>query len=175
MRIEKKYLIREDGKCYPTEALLQIYASVDCLKNDVLNSGRKIKHGYLPIEKGIEIADKLKLPIRFKPTEAGLRDNEGKLFLTSKGDGDLSELKLEERVNKEIFDEAWPLTEGKRIEKVKLVIPYDIYKAEIDVYTDRDLILAKIEVPTEEEAQKLVPLGFDVTADRKYKNKNLAK
>jgi|GEM_PF-2498941 len=52
---------------------------------------------------------------------------------------------------------------------------YSPLTAEIDVYTDRELIVAEIEVPTIEIANSLIPLGKDVSEDSNYKNKNLAK
>ena len=52
---------------------------------------------------------------------------------------------------------------------------YKNYVIDFDVYMDRNLITAEIEVPNLEEADKLVPLGKDVTDDPKYKAINLAK
>ena len=54
-------------------------------------------------------------------------------------------------------------------------MPFEGHTAEIDVYTNRDLIVAEVEVPTLKDAEKLSPLGKDVTTDKKYKNRSLAK
>ena len=50
-----------------------------------------------------------------------------------------------------------------------------MYTVEFDVYTDRDLIVAEIEVPSLDMLASLPVLGKDVTEDKRYKNKNLAR
>ncbi len=173
--IEKKFLLREDGIDYASTEIQTIYSSFEELMKDVLENGKAIKQGYLILTDGQELSDKLDMDFDFKPTEARLRNKAGKLYFTLKGKGGLSRNEVETEVGENLFMMFWPLTENRRVEKVRLDIPYQSHTLEIDVYTDRDLVVAEIEVPTVEEANSLKTLGLDVTEDSKYKNKNLAK
>lgn len=173
--IEKKYVLRENGTNFATDALLHTYDSVEKLKAEVLKKGKMIQQGYLPVPLGLEIIKKLKLQIDFCPTETRLRNKAGSFYFTLKGSGDLSRNEIEIEIQQSIFDEYWEKTAKKRISKVRLEMPFEKYKAEIDVYTDRDLIIAEVEIPTIENAKKLRALGKDVTTNLKYKNKNLVK
>ncbi|MCX6748241.1 MAG: adenylate cyclase [Candidatus Pacearchaeota archaeon] len=140
-----------------------------------LSLGSVIRQGYLPIEQGRRLAEKLKLDLKFQPAEARLRAKTNRYFLTFKGDGTLSREEQETGIEKAIFEEYWLLTGGKRIEKVRFAIPYEGLTAEIDLYRDRDLITAEVECPNIETARKIKPLGKDITEDRRYKNRNLAR
>ena len=173
--IERKYLILEDGIDSSTPQLTQIYPSIDKLRADVHLRGNKIRQGYLDVKEGSRLAQIIDLEQDFEPTEARLRDKEGKLTFTLKGKGGLVRNESEQQIPRAIFDEYWPRTEGKRVEKVRLAIPYENFQLEIDVYTDRNLIVAEIEVPSIEDAAKITTVGKDVTDDPKYKNNNLAK
>jgi CYTH domain-containing protein len=190
--VEVKYLIMEGGKEHIEKGFFILYPPTDATREevyrndsdmiltkallaDVFANGKKIKQGYMPVENGMEIAALIDLEVDFKPSEARLRDKGGKTFLTLKGEGGLTRNEVETEIHKDLFADLWHLTEGRRVEKVRLEKPYGAYKAEIDVYTDRDLIVAEIEVPSEEEAGKLTPIGLDVTEDKRFKNKNLAK
>lgn len=173
--IERKYLIREEGLDYAKDALFQLYESVDSLIDDVYEHGKRIRQGYLPENIGMELATRLQMSVDFDPKEARLRDKDGKFYFTLKGEGGLSRSELETKITSKLFDKYWLGTEGRRIEKVRLKVPYRGHVVEIDVYTDRDLIVAEVDVPTLADAERLVPLGKDVTKDSKYKNKNLAR
>lgn len=173
--IEKKFLLRENGISYVSEKLQTIYPSVEELKKDVLKRGNVIRQGYLSLINGRELSDLLKLEVDFSFSEARLRDRNGKFYFTLKGDGGLSRNELEMELEESCFNNFWLLTENKYIEKVRLDILYQRHTLEIDVYTDRDLIVAEIEVSSSEEANSLSVLGLDVTENPKYKNRNLAK
>jgi len=173
--IEKKYLIMEGENVYDSETLSGLYSTIEKLKEDVIKNGKTIKQGYLPLDQGLMLSKTLGMDIDFEPTEARLRNKNGKLFFTLKGKGGLSRNEAEVNLAQELFDDYWTKTKGRRVEKVRLDKKLQGYTAEIDVYTDRDLIVAEIEVPTVAEAERLKPLGKDVTEDKSYKNKNLAK
>ncbi len=173
--IERKYLIREGSVNYATDALLQIYHSIEAVMSDVLVNGKQIQQGYLSLDSGSELSDKLDMNVDFDPTEARIRDKGGKMFFTLKGKGGLSRNELEVEIDRTVFDEYWSKTEGKRVQKYRLAVPFEDHTLEIDVYTDRLLVVAEIEVPTLEEAQRLSAIGKDVTEDKAYKNRNLAK
>lgn len=173
--IERKYVIREKALDYAKGALFQLYESVDSLINDVFEHGKHIRQGYLPENIGIELAARLQMSVDFDPKEARLRDKDGKFYFTLKGEGGLSRPELETEITPKLFDKYWLRTGGRRVEKVRLRTPYQGYVVEMDVYTDRDLIVAEVEVPIFADAEGLAPLGKDVTKDSKYKNKNLAR
>lgn len=172
--IEKKYLIREERKDFTTKALQQYYETIDDLIHEVTTNGKKIRQGYMNLEQGKELTDYLNLKPDFKPEEARLRDKAGEYYFTMKGSGGLERNELEVKVDKDIFQKYWSNTQGKRIEKIRQKIPYQGFELEIDVYTDRELIVAEIEVPTISDANSLIPVGKDITQDKNYKNKNLA-
>ena len=173
--IEKKFLFKEDGINYVTPPFYSLYNSLNNLEKQVRENGSPIFQGYLPIEKGMELAKELDIKINFEPTEIRLRDKAEKFYVTIKGNGDVCRNEVEKGIEKIIFDKYWDLTLGKRVEKIRLEKPYNNFKIEIDVYTDRNLILAEIEVPSIEIADALIPLGKDVTSNPQYKNRNLAK
>jgi len=174
--IEKKYLLRENNIEFATKNLAMIASSVGELEEKVLKSGEYISQGYLLLEEGINIYVLLNnSKLEFEPKEARLRRKAGKYTFTLKGDGSLERDEFEAEIPISMFEKYWELTKRKRVEKARLKEEYDGNTAEIDVYTDRDLIIAEIEVDSIEKANALKPLGKDVTEDKKYKNKNLAK
>jgi len=174
LEIEKKYLLRENGTEYVTDALLQMYSSVQTLKVDVLWNGTSIRQGYLSLDTGQELSARLNIYADFEPSETRLRDLGGVYLFTLKSKGRVSRDELEVEVSPAIFNEYWPKVGRKKIEKVRLSRPFEGHTVEIDVYTDRDLIVAEIEVSTIREAESLSALGKDVTDNKAYKNKNLA-
>jgi len=173
--IEKKYLLRENGEIYASNSLFKYYDSFDLLVKDVFDRGKLIHQGYLPIQVGLELVDILGIDCGFTYLEARLRKIDGNYYFTVKGEGDLARFESEKEIESKLFEQYWPKTKGNRVNKIRLIIPYHKYEAEIDVYTDRDLIVAEIEVPTIENAENLISLGKDITSDRRYKNKNLGK
>jgi CYTH domain-containing protein len=172
--IEKKYLIKENDTIYFPKALSQMYSSMQILKSDVIKNGKPIRQGYMPIDSGLELIADLGLNIDFAPTQARLRDKAKVFYFTLKGQGNLSRDEFNVEIEKDIFDKYWPETKGKRLEKIRLEKQFGDYIAEFDVYANRDLITAEVEVPTESLAEKLDSLGYDVTEEKKYKNINLA-
>jgi len=175
LEIEKKFLIFEGGKNYSTPDLSGLFDSISVLRDIVLRTGTKIRQGYLPVEVGKEISHIVGFGNLFEPHEARLRNAGKRYFLTLKTDGDISRGESPDiEISRTIFELYWPYAK-RRIEKVRLERPYFEHVAEIDVYADRDLIVAEVEVPNEEIAEKVIPLGKDVTNDRGYKNRALAK
>ena len=79
----------------------------------------------------------------------------------------------------QLFDRLWPLTLGRRLEKVRYEIAHAEMVWEVDVYQKKltGLRVVEVEFASEEEAESfLVPgwFGHEVTRDERYKNKNLA-
>ena len=146
MEIEKKYKI--------------------CKLPDNLGEGVHIIQGYLIIGKNNEVR---------------LRKKGDKYLLTYKSGGTLSRKELEIGIPKFIFNILWPKTEGRRIEKIRyskslssgLVLEFDEYFGSL-----KGLITLEVEFSDEDSANNfMLPeyiQGIDITADMKYKNKNLA-
>jgi CYTH domain-containing protein len=114
-------------------------------------------------------------------TEVRIRRRDGTSTLTVKSGGGLARVEEELAIDDAAFERLWPLTAGRRIEKVRHVIPTDIpgVEIELDEYRgDLDgLLVAEVEFPGEDEAHAFTPppwFGADVTDDRRFKNQRLA-
>lgn len=175
VEIEKKYLLMEDGIDHSTPNLKKISPSIDDLVSEVMKKGELIDQGYLPIAVGMKLSEAIGINVQFSPKEARLRHVRGKTLFTIKGKGGLVREEIERAVPIEVFTSYWKHTHGSRVDKVRLKVPYSGHTAEIDVYTNRPLVVAEIEVPSIEIAHSLPPLGKDVTEDPRYKNRNLAR
>jgi len=87
-----------------------------------------------------------------------------------------AEIELGERQ----FELLWPLTEGRRLEKVRHRVPLaDGLVAEIDVYgaAMAGLVVGEVEFPDEQSARAFSPppwLGEEVTGDERYSARVLA-
>ncbi len=111
--------------------------------------------------------------------EVRVRRKGEKLVLTAKRGLGLSRQEAEIELDRERFDELWPLTEGRRLHKRRHVLPHGGLKIEVDVYEGelQGLVVAEIEFSSEEEARGFDPpdwLGEEVTGDRRYLNETLA-
>lgn len=173
--IEVKWLVKENGINFATDNLSLIYLSLSDLERDILDNGIFIKQGYLPIDLGLILARELEMNCDFLLNEARLRNKGGKFYFTLKGKGGLSRQELETEIKKDTFEHYWEATISKRIEKKRMEKHYLGFTTEIDVYTNRDLIVGEIEVPSAEIAHSLIPFGKDITKDLIYKNVNLAR
>jgi CYTH domain-containing protein len=127
-----------------------------------------VQHGWLP---GDVIHERLTIITR-DPVEYW------RCVKTGKG---LVRVELQEKVeDKEFFFKLWPLTEGKRVEKIRYKVKDSIDQLwEIDLFLDRSLILAEIELKSE-DARLVVPPWLtpyvvkEVTDDPGFLNYNLA-
>ncbi len=100
-------------------------------------------------------------------------------FRAMKRGSGASRLEAEEETTREVFETLWPLTEGRRIAKRRHRVRDGERLWEIDVFTDRDLVLAEVELPARETEVELPdwlrPLALrDVTEDPAFRNENLA-
>jgi len=144
--IERKFLIKN----YPSE-----------LTN---SPSHTILQGYVYIE------DEFELRLRMKGD---------KYYQTIKKGGGLKRDEFEIEITNAQFDKLWQLTEGRRIEKLRYEIGYKKSIIELDVYGGhlKNLITAEIEFKSEEESIAFKPPAWfseEITADERYKNKNLA-
>lgn len=111
--------------------------------------------------------------------EARIRDAGGAHTLTVKSRGDLSREEYEIALSPGQFDELWPATEGRRVEKTRHEFALDGMSAALDVFEGNleGLVTVEVEFPSVAAARAFVPLewfGAEVTEDAAYKNASLA-
>ena len=100
--------------------------------------------------------------------------------LTVKSGPGMVRVEEEIPIDADRFAALWPLTEGRRLDKVRHYVPLaDGLVTELDVYsgTLAGLVTAEIEFPSEAAARAFSPppwLGEEVTGDAAYANQNLA-
>lgn len=128
---------------------------------------KQLAQGYLPGETLIE-------RIRRTETADGV-----KFVRTVKAGKGLSRIELEEPCDERVYAALWPLTEGCRVEKIRYVLADGDLVWEIDAFTDRELFLAEVELPTEDTEVKFPRwLGRyverEVTEDGSFTNRRLA-
>ena len=113
-------------------------------------------------------------------TEVRVRRRDGRYVLTVKGGSGLSRTEEEIEIDAERFARLWPLTEGRRLEKTRHVIPAGAdLNIELDVYSGAltGLLVAEVEFGSEEDADTFKPppwFGTEVTDDARFKNQRLA-
>ena len=112
--------------------------------------------------------------------EERLRIKDGTFSFTSKiGEGS-SRNELERTVSYRYFEVMWPLTEGRRIEKIRYDIPLENgLVAELDIFCGKLMghVTAEVEFKTADEMDSFVPpswFGEEVTKDPRYQNYNLS-
>jgi CHAD domain-containing protein/CYTH domain-containing protein len=127
----------------------------------------EIEQGYLPGERLIERIRRMR------------SDDKIELVRTVKEGSGLTRLELEEPVTPDVFDQLWPLTEGRRLRKRRYRVPDGDLTWEIDEFTDRDLVLAEVEL-TGRPVNVTLPswlsphVDREVTEDEAYSNLRLA-
>ena len=113
-------------------------------------------------------------------TEVRLRQAGETFYQTVKSGGDLARDEFETEIPQEVFDALWPATERARVEKVRYAIAYaEGVTIEVDVYKGalKGLIVAEVEFSDIRASEQFVApawFGEEVTANKAYKNKNLA-
>ena len=128
----------------------------------------EIDQGYLPGESITE---------RVRRTR---REGGDKLVRTVKYGRTLRRIELQEKLAPDVFETFWRLTEGRRVQKRRYVVPAGELAWEIDAFSDRELVLAEIELPSE-DTEVVIPewlapyIVRDVTDEPEYLNVHLAK
>ena len=112
-------------------------------------------------------------------TEVRVRQKGDEYFQTIKSDGGLVRGEIEIELTKAQYDDLWPATAGRRLEKTRYEIELDGAKIELDVYKGdlTGLVVAEVEFPSVRESETFSQpawFGREVTEDKRYKNKNLA-
>lgn len=131
-------------------------------------SYREIDQGYLP-------GKKLQERVR-RVREKGARWHER----TVKVGRGIRRLELQEEADADTFEALWPLTVGRRVTKRRYRVADGGLTWEVDAFTDRDLVLAEVELPSEDARPELPEwlapyVVREVTGDPEYLNVNLAR
>ena len=100
---------------------------------------KHLRQGYIPGDRLIERVRS----IRMNGTETYVR--------TVKTGMGVTRIEIEEETTQEIFEVLWGLTVERRVEKKRYVIPDGESFLEIDVFSDRQLVLAEIELNSEDD------------------------
>ena len=113
-------------------------------------------------------------------TEVRVRRRDGAAVLTVKSGIGRSRFEEEIAIDPERFARLWPLTEGRRLEKTRYLIPGSgDLTIELDVYAGglSGLMVAEVEFGSEDAADAFQPPGWfgsEVTDDGRFKNQKLA-
>lgn len=112
--------------------------------------------------------------------EARIRRRGDRTSLTVKSGPGHVRVEEEIPIEPERFDAMWPLTEGRRVEKTRYLVPLpEGLTVELDIYAgDLDgLVTAEIEFPSMEASAAFEPpawLGREITGDARFANQSLA-
>ncbi len=126
----------------------------------------EIRQGYLAVDKD--------------GTEVRVRSRDGSAVMTVKQGAGRERAEEEFEIGAERFDRLWPLTDGRRVEKCRYVVPFEDLAIEVDVYEGPlgGLVVAEVEFPDAARADVFTPpdwFGREVTDDGRYKNQSLAR
>ena len=155
LEIERKYLLR----FLPDEA----------------RDGRRldIAQGYIP---GARLHERIR--------RVSLRHGSGRVeehfYRTVKLGEGVARTEIEEETTAAIFEAMWPLTKGHRLRKRRFRVEVGERTWELDEFKNRDLVLAEIELESEDEAVTFPPwlepaVQREVTTEAAFQNINLAR
>lgn len=128
-----------------------------------------IAQGYLP---GARLQERVRRVRR--------RGEPARYYRTVKMGSGISRVELEEECDWATFRRLWSLTKGRRVRKLRYRVAAGDLTWEIDRFRDRSLVLAEIELPSEDH-EAAIPdwlrehVVRDVTGEDEYVNVNLAK
>src|SRR5262249_47901592 len=97
------------------------------------------------IEQGWIAGERLKERLRRLRAPAG----QARLTRGMKRAAAIRRTEVEEDCPPDLFEKLWPLTAGRRIVKQRYKVPDGDLTWEIDRFTDRKLVLAEVELPSE--------------------------
>ena len=127
---------------------------------------------------GVEISQGY-IAVGENDTEVRLRRKGERFYQTVKIGKGVQRTEVEVELSRAQFDTLWPLTAGRRVEKVRYEMVEGTWTIELDVYCGRlkGLVVAEVEFESVDESSRFVPppwFGRDVTDDDRYKNATLA-
>jgi CHAD domain-containing protein/CYTH domain-containing protein len=108
------------------------------------------------------------------------QDGRLEFFRTVKLGRGIERIEIEEQAAQSVFEQMWPLTEGKRVLKRRYVVEDGGRTWELDEFLDRPLFLAEVELPSA-QTRVTVPrwlardVDREVTGEDAFVNVNLAR
>ena len=128
---------------------------------------REIDQGYIPGERLQERVRRVR------------KDGEEWYVRTVKVGSGIRRIELQDDTDRKTFEVLWPLTWGHRVAKRRYSVPAGRLVWEVDEFTDRDLVLAEVELPSEDVEPRLPDwiapyVEREVTGEPEYLNVNLA-
>jgi len=132
-----------------------------------------IAQGYIP-------GEQLHERIRSVSIRHGSGRTEEHFYRTVKLGEGVARTEIEEETTGSIFEAMWPLTKGHRLRKRRYHVEIDGRTWELDEFKNRDLVLAEIELESEDETVTfpdwLAPaVQREVTREPAFQNINLAR
>jgi CHAD domain-containing protein/CYTH domain-containing protein len=129
----------------------------------------EIVQGYLP---GARLQERVR--------RVRLRGEPARYYRTVKLGSGIRRVEVEEEADEATFRRLWSLTKGRRVRKQRYRVADGDLTWEIDRFRDRRLVLAEIELPSEDHEVALPDwlrehVVRDVTGEDEYVNVNLAK
>jgi adenylate cyclase len=129
------------------------------------HEAEKVEQGYLAIEQD--------------GAEVRVRRKGGATLLTVKRGSGRTRTEEEVEVSEAQFRRLWPLTEDRRVAKVRYVVPHGSLTIEVDVFEGdlAGMIIGEVEFDSEAASEDFDPptwLGEEVTGDPRYANESLA-
>jgi len=126
--------------------------------------GSRLRQGYLAVDDAVEVR---------------IRSDGKRATLTVKAGQGLTRTEVETALGQEQFDALWPLTEGRRIEKLRHRIPVGEQTAELDRYEGSlsGLCVVEVEFGSVDEAERFDPpewFGEELTGIPGWSNADLA-
>jgi len=151
LEIERKYLLRGMPTLPLVTAVLEI------------------EQGYIPGDRLVE---------RLRREEH--RDGTVKYYRTVKLGSGVERIEIEDETDAKTFAHLWQLTQGRRLTKRRHLVPNGSDVWEVDEFTDRDLVLAELEIDHAaariDIPRWLAPvLVREVTDEKPYTNRSLAR
>jgi adenylate cyclase len=112
-------------------------------------------------------------------TQVRLRRRDGETVLTVKRGSGRTRTEEELDLEPEQFEALWPLTEGRRVAKMRYLVPTETGDIEVDVFEGAlaGMVTAEMEFDSEAASDAFEPpdwLGAEVTGDDRYANETLA-
>jgi CYTH domain-containing protein len=133
---------------------------VDRLPDD-LGEPTHLRQGYLALDGDVEVR---------------VRDAGGERTLTVKQGEGRDRVEVELTLDGDAFDELWPLTVGRRVEKDRHRVDLgDGLTAEVDRYDGLDVVEVEFDDRDPDAWQPPDWFGREVTDDRRYDNATLAR
>ncbi len=109
-----------------------------------------------------------------------VRKEDDHYYMTYKGKGLMAREEYNLPLNRAAYEQLKPKAEGNLISKKRVLIPYQKYTIELDIFSEpfAPLLLAEVEFESEEDALAFLPpdwFGQDVTNDPQYHNSNMSR